>query len=93
MTKIILDPLHEDESIDHSTVIVTGDLMQVVSELSFAVADIYNGMKRRDPLMAEVFRSMMGVAMSPGSPTWNAKTDTPGSVLTVLMGDEIRRRE
>ena len=93
MIKIILDPLNKDPSIDHGTVFVSGDLMEVVAELGFAIADIYNCMKRRDAVMAEVFREMMDAVTRPHSPTWRAKTDTPGSVATILMGDEIRGRK
>ena len=92
MIKILLDPRGEDESIDHSMVVVSGTMDQIISELGFAIADIYNVLKQRSPVDAEIFRVMMGYATDSSSPTWSLKTTTPGSVMTVLLGNEIQNR-
>ena len=79
MLKILLDPEHLDPTIEKNEIYVRGNALQIVSELGYVIADIYNGMKNSDPGMAEAFRHLVSVAYLPASPVWRTNTMTPGS--------------
>jgi len=79
MIRIILDPDNADPSITMNEVAARGGVKEIAAELSYAIADIYNGMKMRDPKMAIVFKALMGAATHPASPVWTENTTVPGS--------------
>lgn len=78
MLKILLDPTNLNPEIKESVIMVQGNALEVVSEIGYVIADIYNGMKRYDPEMAKAFQHLVGVAYLPESPVWRTNTTVPG---------------
>lgn len=78
MIRIILDPDCVDPSITMNEVSARGDVKEIAAELAYAIADLYNGMKLRDPKMAATFKLFMGAAVHPASRVWTENTSVPG---------------
>lgn len=63
-------------SIDKGEAVVaaSGTTGDIVAELGLMVGRIYNVMKERDPLNADVFRMALQAAVSNDSPIWQVNT-------------------
>lgn len=66
----------------HSTVVHSGDPLEVAAEIGGAIGAIYNGYKCSDEVFAEMFRKALNYLMEKGSPVW-APGD--GGVTTIVM--------
>ena len=49
---------------------MSGEVTEIVAELGAAVGAMYNNIRMVNHHAANVFRAMVGLAMMPGSPTW-----------------------
>lgn len=90
MIRIYIDA-EPGNSEEHMQVTVSDPMVQIAAELGVAIADVYNGLKRRDILAAETFRDLMFATVHPLSPTWSTNTDLPGGVEITLLGNELRK--
>lgn len=61
-----------------------GPMIDLITELSFAVHTIYNGLADEDPLAAEAFRATMSATFSDSrSPLWARTAAGAGAAVRV----------
>ena len=68
----------------HQVIAGTGDIVDIVTDLHYAIGKIYSAIKKKSPQDAEIFRHLMKVAMTAQeNPFWSCD-DEPGQVSVVF---------
>lgn len=90
MLKIDIDRKRIDGPVGN--VDVSGNIVDICTELSIAINDIYNSLRQLDERVGNEFRAMFVIGLlDPSSPTWETRdTSMEGTTMMISVPQKSR---